>query len=117
MQSVAPIFLLWVVWTHTKAASPVDVIAKSDASLPAYDLETLRRYNGSDDSLPILLGLKGFVFDVTKGSKFYGPGTTYSHFAGRDVTRNTAMFSTDEKDLDRTDFPDSRKQRLDGASS
>lgn len=36
---------------------------------------------------PILLGFLGKVFDVTKGSKHYGPGGGYHFFAGRDATR------------------------------
>jgi predicted heme/steroid binding protein len=84
--------------------------------LPVFTLETLRMYNGSDSSLPILLGLKGMVFDVTSGSKFYGRGMGYANFAGRDVTRNTAMFSTKNRDLDRVDYPPEKQASLDSKS-
>ncbi|KAK9134942.1 hypothetical protein Syun_014272 [Stephania yunnanensis] len=49
--------------------------------------EELAMYNGTDDGLPILLGILGSVFDVTKGRSHYGPGGGYSHFAGRDASR------------------------------
>uniref|UniRef100_A0A0D3FF67 Cytochrome b5 heme-binding domain-containing protein n=2 Tax=Oryza TaxID=4527 RepID=A0A0D3FF67_9ORYZ len=44
--------------------------------------EELAVYNGTDESLPILLGILGSVFDVTKGKSNYGPGGGYHHFAG-----------------------------------
>ncbi|XP_058095360.1 membrane-associated progesterone-binding protein 4 [Magnolia sinica] len=49
--------------------------------------EELTMYNGTDDRLPILLGILGSVFDVTKGRTHYGPGGGYNHFAGRDASR------------------------------
>ena len=83
------------------------------SDLPVFHLETLRPHNGTDPFLPILLGLKGVVFDVTSGSKFYAPGKAYANFAGRDVTRNTAMFSTKNRDLDRVDYPPGKQVTLD----
>ncbi|XP_031105566.1 membrane-associated progesterone-binding protein 4 [Ipomoea triloba] len=49
--------------------------------------EELALYNGSDPNLPILLGIIGSVFDVTKGKSHYGAGGGYNHFAGRDASR------------------------------
>ncbi|KAI5080734.1 hypothetical protein GOP47_0003917 [Adiantum capillus-veneris] len=49
--------------------------------------EELTMYNGTDKELPILLGILGNVFDVTKGKTHYGAGGSYNHFAGRDATR------------------------------
>ncbi|XP_028778115.1 membrane-associated progesterone-binding protein 4 [Neltuma alba] len=49
--------------------------------------EELALYNGTDESLPILLGIIGSVFDVTKGKSHYGSGGGYNHFAGRDASR------------------------------
>ena len=120
---VGTIFLL--ITTHAEildtekstAVKEVDVAAVEEKSLPPdlpiYTLETLRIYNGTNSSLPILLGLKGVVFDVTSGSKFYGRGMAYANFAGRDVTRNTAMFSTKNRDLDRVDYPPEKQDSLD----
>ncbi|KAL8171740.1 hypothetical protein V2J09_023544 [Rumex salicifolius] len=52
-----------------------------------FTAEELSLYNGTDESLPILLGILGSVFDVTKGRSHYGPGGSYSQFAGRDASR------------------------------
>ncbi|KAJ4953824.1 hypothetical protein NE237_030656 [Protea cynaroides] len=49
--------------------------------------EELVLYNGNNNGLPILLGILGSVFDVTKGRSHYGPGGAYHHFAGRDASR------------------------------
>ena len=38
-------------------------------------------------------GCKGLVYDMTAGSKFYGPEGTYGFMAGRDVTVALAKFS------------------------
>ncbi|KAL3617876.1 Membrane-associated progesterone-binding protein 4 [Castilleja foliolosa] len=52
-----------------------------------FTAEELALYNGSDHGLPILLGILGSVFDVSKGKSHYGPGGSYSHFSGRDASR------------------------------
>ncbi|CAL4913159.1 unnamed protein product [Urochloa decumbens] len=52
-----------------------------------WTVEELSVYNGTDEGLPILLGILGSVFDVTKGMSHYGPGGGYHHFAGRDASR------------------------------
>ncbi|CAN6444596.1 unnamed protein product [Victoria cruziana] len=49
--------------------------------------QELAKYNGTDDKLPILLGILGSVFDVTEGKNHYGVGGGYNHFAGRDASR------------------------------
>ena len=38
-----------------------------------FTLQELRKFDGSNDER-ILIGVKGKVFDVTKGKRFYGPG-------------------------------------------
>ncbi|PVH33076.1 hypothetical protein PAHAL_9G562000 [Panicum hallii] len=52
-----------------------------------WTVEELSVYNGTDEGLPILLGILGSVFDVTNGRSHYGPGGGYHHFAGRDASR------------------------------
>ncbi|URE09372.1 Cytochrome b5-like Heme/Steroid binding domain [Musa troglodytarum] len=52
-----------------------------------WTVEELTLYNGTEVGLPILLGILGSVFDVTKGKTHYGPGGGYHHFAGRDASR------------------------------
>lgn len=60
---------------------------KSQSQQRLFNVDELTMYNGTDDSLPILLGILGSVFDVTKGKSHYGIGGGYNHFAGRDASR------------------------------
>ncbi|KAI8321315.1 cytochrome b5 [Martensiomyces pterosporus] len=64
-----------------------------------FTLKTLKEYSGQDESKPILLALNGKVYDVTTGRGFYGPGGSYSVFAGRDCTRGLAIGSLKPEDL------------------
>ncbi|GAB2235549.1 hypothetical protein Droror1_Dr00025977 [Drosera rotundifolia] len=59
----------------------------------------LREYDGSDERKPLLMGIKGNVYDVTSGRMFYGPGGPYSMFAGKDASRALARLSFKPQDL------------------
>ncbi|XP_058754064.1 membrane-associated progesterone-binding protein 4-like [Vicia villosa] len=90
-------------WLKTLATSPISVIAllvllialflRFPINLPTlhsqrlFSTEELSLFNGTDQGLPILLGILGSVFDVTKGKSHYGSGGGYNHFAGRDASR------------------------------
>ncbi|EPS72689.1 hypothetical protein M569_02068, partial [Genlisea aurea] len=52
-----------------------------------FTAEELSLYNGTDSRLPILLGIMGSVFDVSKGNTHYAIGGGYNHFSGRDASR------------------------------
>ncbi|KAJ2725708.1 hypothetical protein GGI07_001076 [Coemansia sp. Benny D115] len=52
-----------------------------------FTLAELAKYNGSNPDLPLLLAIEGDVYDVTAGWGFYGPGSTYNLFVGRDASR------------------------------
>ncbi len=60
-----------------------------------YPLSELADYDGSDPSMPILIGIRGQVYDVSRGRDFYGPGGPYGMFAGKDCTRALAKVSFD----------------------
>lgn len=49
--------------------------------------EQLLAFDGSDPAKPIYLAINGKIFDVSAGGHTYGPGGSYSVFAGRDATR------------------------------
>lgn len=69
--------------------------------MPKGDLTVgeLRRYDGSDRHLPVLVAAKGRVYDVSKGRDYYGKGGPYNCFAGIDCSRALAKVSLDAKDL------------------
>ncbi|EER05119.1 membrane associated progesterone receptor, putative [Perkinsus marinus ATCC 50983] len=57
----------------------------------------LSAYDGSNDT-PILIGVKGKVYNVWTRPDFYGPGGGYHVFAGRDASRLLAKGILDEAD-------------------
>jgi len=50
----------------------------------------LKAYNGSNETSPIYISLKGIVYDVTAAEGFYGPEGAYHLFAGTDASRGLA---------------------------
>ncbi|XP_020224725.1 membrane-associated progesterone-binding protein 4 [Cajanus cajan] len=88
-------------WLKTLATSPLSGITvlvlflalllrfyvKFDTAERLFGAKELALFNGTDEGLPILLGILGSVFDVTKGKSHYGSGGGYNHFAGRDASR------------------------------
>ncbi|PUZ76764.1 hypothetical protein GQ55_1G316500 [Panicum hallii var. hallii] len=61
--------------------------------------EELRAYDGSDPKKPLLMAIKGQIYDVTQSRMFYGPGGPYALFAGRDASRALAKTSFEPSDL------------------
>ncbi|KAG2482554.1 hypothetical protein HYH03_018513 [Edaphochlamys debaryana] len=57
----------------------------------------LALHDGSDPAQPLLLAIRGVVYDITKGKDYYGPDGIYP-FAGKEVARAFALFSTDLAD-------------------
>ncbi|KAH9622716.1 hypothetical protein KSS87_018884 [Heliosperma pusillum] len=61
--------------------------------------EELKAYDGSNPQKPLLMAIKGQIYDVSRGRMFYGPGGPYAMFAGHDATRALALMSFDTQDL------------------
>ncbi|GMH09664.1 hypothetical protein Nepgr_011505 [Nepenthes gracilis] len=61
--------------------------------------EELWSYNGSDPNKPLLMAIKGQIYDVSSSRMFYGPGGAYSMFTGRDASRALALLSFKPQDL------------------
>ncbi|XP_027937100.1 membrane steroid-binding protein 1-like [Vigna unguiculata] len=61
--------------------------------------EELKAYDGTDQSKPLLMAIKGQIYDVSQSRMFYGPGGPYALFAGKDASRALAKMSFEEKDL------------------
>jgi predicted heme/steroid binding protein len=57
----------------------------------------LAAYDGTDPTKPIYLALNGTIYDVSSSPATYGPGGSYSFFAGRDAARAflTGCFADD----------------------
>ncbi|KAJ4890334.1 Membrane steroid-binding protein 2 [Raphanus sativus] len=61
--------------------------------------EELKQYDGSDPKNPLLMAIKGQIYDVSQSRMFYGPGGPYALFAGKDASRALAKMSFEESDL------------------
>ncbi|XP_047968998.1 membrane steroid-binding protein 1-like [Salvia hispanica] len=61
--------------------------------------DELKQYDGSDSSKPLLMAIKGQIYDVSQSRMFYGPGGPYALFAGKDASRALAKMSFEDKDL------------------
>ncbi|CAI2356255.1 unnamed protein product [Caenorhabditis sp. 36 PRJEB53466] len=77
-------FFYWL----TRKEQPLPSPPKDLAPLTMTDMtvEELRKYDGVKNE-HILFGLNGTIYDVTRGSGFYGPGKAYGTLAGHDATR------------------------------
>jgi len=70
-----------------------------------FTIDQLREYDGKEDR-PIYIALKGEVFDVTSAKDFYGEGSGYHCFAGREASRAMAKLSFEEAELSNLDLTD-----------
>ncbi|KAG0457466.1 hypothetical protein HPP92_022318 [Vanilla planifolia] len=61
--------------------------------------EELSAYDGSDPKKPLLMAIKGQIYDVSQSRMFYGPEGPYALFAGKDASRALAKMSFEPKDL------------------
>ncbi|XP_050221591.1 membrane steroid-binding protein 2-like isoform X2 [Mercurialis annua] len=61
--------------------------------------EHLKQYDGSDPKKPLLMAIKGQIYDVSQSRMFYGPGGPYALFAGKDASKALAKMSFEDKDL------------------
>ncbi|KDQ54287.1 hypothetical protein JAAARDRAFT_38445 [Jaapia argillacea MUCL 33604] len=79
-----------------------------------FTLEQLKGYDGSDESKPIYVSIKGTVFDVTHKKDVYGPGRSYNIFAGKDGSKGLGMSSLKPEHAvpDYSDLPDNELKVL-----
>ncbi|KAL1813417.1 hypothetical protein DCAR_0625724 [Daucus carota subsp. sativus] len=76
-----------------------DFVLREPVQLGDVTVEELRAYDGSDPNKPLLMAIKGQIYDVSRSRMFYGPGGPYALFAGRDASRALALMSFESKDL------------------
>ncbi|EUC61055.1 cytochrome b5-like heme/steroid-binding domain protein [Rhizoctonia solani AG-3 Rhs1AP] len=63
-----------------------------------YTLAELSAYDGRDPGRPVYVAIKGMVFDVTAKRDVYGPGGSYSVFAGKDGSKGLGLSSLKAED-------------------
>jgi len=80
---------------------PVNFIPPKPIVKREYTLKELREGTGSTPNSPILICIKGKIYDVSKGSRHYGPGGSYHVFAGHEVAYSLGKTSTNPEDLDK----------------
>ncbi|GAC97598.1 potential sterol binding protein [Pseudozyma hubeiensis SY62] len=61
-------------------------------------VEDLKQYDGTDESKPVYVAVKGTVFDVSPKREMYAPGKGYHIFAGKDGSRGLGMSSLKPED-------------------
>ncbi|XP_038213171.1 membrane-associated progesterone receptor component 1-like [Zerene cesonia] len=94
---------------------------KSSAVVPMPELQKirkdmtvaeLRQYDGTQPDGRVLVAVNGWIFDVTRGRRFYGPGGPYSAFGGKDATRGFATFSVTSSDKEYDDLSDLNSMQM-----
>lgn len=66
-----------IVKSKTKIEVPVQEIKKLPKLRRDFKIEELTKYDGKGPDGRILVAVNGSVYDVTRGSKFYGPGKNF----------------------------------------
>ncbi|XP_033735142.1 neuferricin homolog [Pecten maximus] len=78
----------------------IDVdLGPEGAEAKRFTAAEIRGYDGRDSKKPLLMAVRGVVFDVSDGKDFYGPGAGYHALVGRDASRAIALWSLEEKDM------------------
>lgn len=86
--------------TAPPSSSPSSLTRPSTmANIGTISESQLGRYDGSNDNLPILVAIRGKIYDVSSGKSFYGPGGSYAMFSGKDASRALAKMSTKSEDV------------------
>ncbi|XP_067680062.1 uncharacterized protein [Haliotis asinina] len=80
-----------------------------------FSARKIAQYDGSNPSRPLYMGVKGVVFDVSKGKDFYGKGAAYNALIGKDCSKAVAKMSLEEEDLthDISDLSEEHLKALD----
>ncbi len=78
--------LILVVYFFVKINQQEKVIV-TDNTLPAFTLEEIKQFDGSNPDKPIYIVYEANVYDVSSGREdFYGTGHVYNYLAGKDST-------------------------------
>ena len=102
----------WAVKTIWFSGPSAPKILPSVQFKDEWTLEEISEFNGQDDSKPILMGIEGKVYEVSKGRDYYGKDGGYKNLAGRDASRMLAKNILDPKKDNMAPLTDSEKQQL-----
>eukprot|EP00244_Chara_vulgaris_P007950 TRINITY_DN2988_c0_g1_i1.p2 TRINITY_DN2988_c0_g1~~TRINITY_DN2988_c0_g1_i1.p2 ORF type:complete len:105 (+),score=16.44 TRINITY_DN2988_c0_g1_i1:260-574(+) len=69
-------------------------------------------YNGSDSSKPLLVAVKGNIYDVTSAPNFYGKGGNYHCLVGKDASRALGRMSLEKPDLESSVLSDLTSEQV-----
>lgn len=69
-------------WFQSPAEDAGSIILKT-GNHPIMTKEELSKYDGTEESPGVYIGIYGRVYDVSSGKQHYGPGGAYSFFAGK----------------------------------
>ncbi|KAG0282452.1 hypothetical protein BGZ96_000470 [Linnemannia gamsii] len=58
----------------------------------------LAKHDGTNETAPIYVAIKGTVFDVSAKKEMYGPGGSYHCFAGKDASQALGKSSVKPED-------------------
>ncbi|KAJ3253206.1 hypothetical protein HDU77_004696 [Chytriomyces hyalinus] len=83
---------------HPRFAANADYGVRSPPGTTKFTPQQLAEFNGTDESKPVYLALKGVVYNVSSARKMYGPGSGYAVFAGKDASRALGMSSMKPED-------------------
>ncbi|CAL1575538.1 unnamed protein product [Knipowitschia caucasica] len=109
---------VYVLWALCLCRSSADVsklkFKRALNPVRLFNEEELRKYDGSQEDLPIYMAVNGVVFDVTKGKEFYGKDAPYNALVGKDSSRAVAKMSLEPEDLtsDTTGLTDEQLESL-----
>eukprot|EP00897_Mesotaenium_endlicherianum_P005964 jgi/Mesen1/5396/ME000268S04592 len=96
---VALYFLLKTFKKKPKLAPPPSSAPPEPVQLGDISAEELLKYDGRDPKEPLLIAIRGVIYDVSRSRGFYGPGGPYEAFAGRDASRALGKMSTSAEDV------------------
>ncbi|KPJ10521.1 Membrane-associated progesterone receptor component 2 [Papilio machaon] len=94
----------------TKVAAELPELPKLRKDMTVAEL---RQYDGSQPDGRVLVAVNGWIFDVTRGRRFYGPGGPYAAFGGKDASRGLATFSVTSSDKEYDDLSDLNSMEMD----
>lgn len=87
--------------TKPAAASNPHTNKKADVKMETLEFrdnwtfQELAAYNGTNPSKPLLVSIKGQIYDVSSRMEMYGPGGSYSTFAGVDASYMLSIMNTE----------------------